>query len=36
MADKDGLQIAKDYQVDVPFAQQGDFHVKGAKIWTGA
>ena len=30
MADKDGLKIAKDYHVEVPFAQQGDFHVKGA------
>ena len=30
MADVDGLKIAKDYKVDVPFANQGDFHVKGA------
>lgn len=30
MADKDGLKVAKDYHVDVPFAKQGSFHVKGA------
>lgn len=30
MADKEGLKVAKDYQVDVPFAKQGSFHVKGA------
>lgn len=30
MADKDGLKVAKDYSVDVPFANQGSFHVKGA------
>lgn len=30
MADVDGLKIAKDYKVDVPFANMGDFHVKGA------
>lgn len=30
MADKDGLKVAKDYRVDVPFANQGDFHVKGS------
>ena len=30
MADVDGLKIAKDYKVDIPFANQGDFHVKGA------
>jgi putative autoinducer-2 (AI-2) aldolase len=30
MADKDGLKVAKDYQVEVPFANQGSFHVKGA------
>ncbi len=30
MADVDGLKVAKDYKVDVPFANQGDFHVKGA------
>jgi len=30
MADKDGLKVAKDYHVDVPFANMGDFHVKGA------
>lgn len=30
MADKDGLKVAKDYEVDVPFANQGGFHVKGA------
>ena len=30
MADVDGLKIAKDYKVDVPFANQGNFHVKGA------
>jgi putative autoinducer-2 (AI-2) aldolase len=31
MADKDGMKIAKDYHVDVPFANQGSFHVKGAE-----
>lgn len=30
MADKEGLKIAKDYHIDVPFANQGSFHVKGA------
>jgi len=30
MADIDGLKVAKDYQTDVPFANQGNFHVKGA------
>ena len=30
MADKDGLKVAKDYGVDVPFANQGCFYVKGA------
>ena len=30
MADKDGLKIAKDYHVDVPFANQEGFYVKGA------
>ncbi|MVB12701.1 3-hydroxy-5-phosphonooxypentane-2,4-dione thiolase [Caprobacter fermentans] len=30
MADKEGLKVAKDYSVDVPFANQGSFHVKGA------
>ena len=30
MADVDGLKVAKDYKVDVPFANQRDFHVKGA------
>ena len=30
MADVDGLKVAKDYKVDVPFANQGNFHVKGA------
>lgn len=30
MADVDGLKVAKDYKVNVPFANQGDFHVKGA------
>lgn len=30
MADVDGLKVAKDYKVDIPFANQGDFHVKGA------
>ena len=30
MADVDGLKVAKDYKVDVPFANQGYFHVKGA------
>lgn len=30
MADLDGLKVAKDYNTDVPFANQGNFHVKGA------
>lgn len=30
MADKDGLKVAKDYHVATPFANQGDFQVKGA------
>jgi putative autoinducer-2 (AI-2) aldolase len=30
MADKDGLKGAKDYHVDIPFANQGIFHVKGS------
>ena len=30
MADKDGLKVAKDYHVNEPFANMGDFHVKGA------
>ena len=30
MADVDGLKVAKDYKVSVPFANQGNFHVKGA------
>lgn len=30
MADVDGLKVAKDYKIDVPFKNQGDFHVKGA------
>lgn len=30
MADKDGLKVAKDYQISAPFANQGSFHVKGA------
>ena len=30
MADLDGLKVSKDYHVDVPFANQGDFFVKGA------
>jgi putative autoinducer-2 (AI-2) aldolase len=30
MADKEGLKVAKDYHVEVPFANQGSFHVKGA------
>jgi len=29
MADLDGLKVAKDYQVDQPFAKQGGFYVKG-------
>lgn len=29
MADKFGNKIAKDYSIDVPFANQGGFHVKG-------
>ena len=30
MADKDGLKVAKDYQVDTPFANDNGFYVKGA------
>lgn len=30
MADLEGLKVAKDYKVNVPFANQGSFHVKGA------
>ncbi len=30
MADKEGFKVAKDYHVDVPFANQGSFYVKGA------
>lgn len=30
MPDTDGLKIAKDFHVNVPFANQGNFHVKGA------
>lgn len=30
MADKDGLKVAKDYHVDVPFANNQGFYVKGA------
>lgn len=30
MADKDGLKIAKDYHVDVPFGNQDGFYIKGA------
>ncbi|MDR1612107.1 MAG: 3-hydroxy-5-phosphonooxypentane-2,4-dione thiolase [Planctomycetota bacterium] len=30
MADKDGLKAEKNYHLDVPFANQGGFHVKGA------
>jgi putative autoinducer-2 (AI-2) aldolase len=30
MADKDGLKVSKDYQVDIPFANNKPFHVKGA------
>lgn len=30
MADLEGLKIAKDYHIDVPFANNGDFYVKGA------
>ena len=29
MADLDELKVAKNYYVDVPFANQGDFQVKG-------
>ncbi|NLB90603.1 MAG: 3-hydroxy-5-phosphonooxypentane-2,4-dione thiolase [Clostridiales bacterium] len=29
MADLDGMKIAKDYATQVPFANQGSFHVKG-------
>lgn len=30
MADKDGLKVAKDYHVDIPFANKEGFYVKGA------
>lgn len=30
MADKDGLKVAKDYHVDIPFANKESFYVKGA------
>lgn len=30
MADKDGLKVAKDYKVDIPFANNEGFYVKGA------
>ena len=30
MADLDGLKVAKDYQIEEPFSNQGSFHVKGA------
>lgn len=30
MADKDGLKVAKDYHIDVPFANSESFYVKGA------
>lgn len=30
MADKDGLKVAKNYHIEIPFANQGNFHVKGA------
>ena len=30
MADKDGLKAAKNYHTGEPFANMGDFHVKGA------
>lgn len=30
MADLEGVKVAKNYHVDVPFANQGSFHVKGA------
>lgn len=30
MADKDGFKISKNYHVEVPFANQGSFHVKGS------
>jgi len=30
MADKEGLKVAKDYHVYVPFANQGSFYVKGS------
>lgn len=30
MADQEGFKVAKDYHVDVPFANQGSFYVKGA------
>lgn len=28
MADKDGLKVAKDYKVDIPFANNEGFYVK--------
>lgn len=30
MADKDGLKVAKDYQIDIPFSNNNSFYVKGA------
>ncbi|MFV0440612.1 MAG: 3-hydroxy-5-phosphonooxypentane-2,4-dione thiolase [Lachnospirales bacterium] len=30
MADKDGLKIAKDYNVDTPFENNGGFYIKGS------
>jgi len=30
MADKDGLKVAKAYEVDIPFANNNSFYVKGA------
>ncbi|MEG0068159.1 MAG: 3-hydroxy-5-phosphonooxypentane-2,4-dione thiolase [Cetobacterium sp.] len=31
MADINGMKVAKDYFLDVPFKSQGNFHVKGAE-----
>lgn len=36
MADLEGVKVAKDYHVDVPFANNEGFYVKGPTIWTGA
>ncbi|NCC86449.1 MAG: 3-hydroxy-5-phosphonooxypentane-2,4-dione thiolase [Clostridia bacterium] len=30
MADKEGLRVAKNYHTEIPFANQGSFHIKGS------